>query len=178
MKFAGICIYVDDLRATLDFYRRAFGFDTRFFDEALGFAELETGGAALTFATHKLGETITAGGHVRPADGRPHGVEVGLGTSDVPAAFTRAVAAGAVPVLEPKEMPWGQTTAYLRTPEGTLIGLNTPMVLEVLEERFGPPPAELAAAVRGSADPAFHRRLLGLAHGAASLAEFRREAGL
>src|SRR5262245_3591215 len=114
MKFAGICIYVDDLRAALDFYRRAFGFETRFFDEVLGFAELEAGGAALTFATHKLGEAITAGGHVRPAHGRPHGIEVGLGTSDVPVAFARAVAAGAAPVVEPREMPWGQTTAYLR----------------------------------------------------------------
>jgi len=33
-KFGGTAIYVDDVSATLDFYRRALGFETRFFDEA------------------------------------------------------------------------------------------------------------------------------------------------
>ena len=44
MQFGGTTLYVDEVSAVVDFYRRAFGFDVRFFDEALGFAELETGG--------------------------------------------------------------------------------------------------------------------------------------
>lgn len=41
-SFGGTAIYVDDVPAALDFYRRAFGMRTRFFDEALQYGELET----------------------------------------------------------------------------------------------------------------------------------------
>jgi hypothetical protein len=92
--------------------------------------------------------------------------------------FARAVAAGATALVAPQVMPWGQTVAYLRGVEGMLIALATPMVLEVLEERFGPPPAELSAAVRACKDPARQRDLLGLAGRVASLEQFHREAGL
>jgi len=38
------CIFVDDVPAALDFYRRALGLETRFFDEALQYGELDTVG--------------------------------------------------------------------------------------------------------------------------------------
>jgi len=132
MRLAGTCLYVDDVPAVLDFYRRAFGFGTRFFDEALQFAELDTGGApgappVMAFASHRFAGMIMPGGYVRPASGGPSGVEVAFYTADVPAAFARAVGAGAVVLAQPKVMPWGQTVAYVRSVEGTLIGLCTPM---------------------------------------------------
>ena len=43
------------------------------------------------------------------------------------AAFKRAIEAGAAAIAEPKVMPWGQTVAYVRAREGTLIGQCTPM---------------------------------------------------
>jgi predicted enzyme related to lactoylglutathione lyase len=49
--------------------------------------------------------------------------------ADVPAAYARAVAAGGVPVREPRAMPCGQTVAYVSSIEGTLIGLLTPQPL-------------------------------------------------
>jgi uncharacterized glyoxalase superfamily protein PhnB len=67
------------------------------------------------------------GAYVRPVGGRPASVEIAFYTADVPAAFTQAVRAGAVVIAEPKVMPWGQTVAYVRSVEGTLIGLCTPM---------------------------------------------------
>lgn len=132
MKFAGPCLYVDDVPAVLDFYRRAFGIGTRLFDEAAQFAELDTGGApgtppVLAFASHQTVELLMPGVYVRPASGGPSGAEVAFYTDDVPAAFARAVGAGAVALAEPKVMPWGQTVAYLRSVEGTIIGLCTPM---------------------------------------------------
>lgn len=131
MKLAGTCLYVDDVPTVLDFYLRAFGFGTRFFDEAVQFAELDTGGAPgtpplLAFASHQCGQMLMPG-HVRPASGGPSSTEVAFYTTDVPAAFARAVGAGAVVLAEPKVMPWGQTVAYVRSVEGTLIGLCTPM---------------------------------------------------
>ncbi len=132
MRLAATCLYVDDVPAVLDFYRRAFGFGTRFFDEALQFAELDTGGAPgappiLSFASHRCAEVLMPGGYVRPAGGGPSGVEVAFYTDDVLAAFARAVGAGAVVIAAPKVMPWGQTVAYVRSIEGTLIGLCTPI---------------------------------------------------
>ena len=126
-KFGGTAIYVDDVPATLDFYRRALGFETRFFDEALQYGELDTGSTTLAFASHQLGAMLMPGAYARPETGQPSGVEVAFLTSDVQAAFLRAVAAGATPLAEPKVMPWGATVAYLRAVEGTIIGLSTPV---------------------------------------------------
>jgi hypothetical protein len=39
LRFGGAAIYVDDVPAVLDFYRRAFGFETRFFDPEYGYGE-------------------------------------------------------------------------------------------------------------------------------------------
>ena len=126
VRFAGAAIYVDDVRAVLDFYHRAFGLRARFFDEALEFAELDTGATCLGIASHKIGEVLMADRYRRPTANTPGAVEIAFFADDVPAAFDRAVKAGAVPVATPKLMPWGLTVAYLRSIEGTLIGLSTP----------------------------------------------------
>jgi len=70
---------------------------------------------------------LMPGAYAGPETGQPSGVEVAFLTSDVQAAFLRAVAAGATPLAEPKVMPWGATVAYLRAVEGTIIGLSTPI---------------------------------------------------
>ena len=127
LKFGGTSIFVDDVPATLDFYRRAFGLETRFYDPDYEFGELETGGPPVAFGSHRLGERLMPGAYVRPGSGQSSGVEVAFFTSDVSGAFARAVAAGAAPLAQPKVMPWGQTVAYVRSLEGTIIGLATPM---------------------------------------------------
>jgi predicted enzyme related to lactoylglutathione lyase len=125
MKFGGTVLYVDDVPAVMDFYRRVFGLETRFYDAALQFAELETGSAPLAIASHSVGEMLMPGQYRRPEGGQPSGVEVAFIASDVPAEFAKAVEAGAVALAEPKVMPWGATVAYVRSIEGTLIGLST-----------------------------------------------------
>src|SRR5262245_36446176 len=127
MQFGGTVLYVDDVPRVKDFYHRAFGLPTRFYDEALQFAELETGTALLALASHSLGEMLMPGQYRRPDGGQPSGVEVAFITSDVRAAFTKAVEAGATALAEPKVMPWGATVAYVRSIEGTLIGFSTPV---------------------------------------------------
>jgi catechol 2,3-dioxygenase-like lactoylglutathione lyase family enzyme len=52
-------------------------------------------------------------------------MEIGLVTDDVAAACERAVAAGAPLLKAPAAKPWGQTVAYVRSPDGTLIELCT-----------------------------------------------------
>ncbi len=127
MKFAGTVLYVDEVPAVVDFYRRTFGFEVRFYDQELGFAELESGGSMLAIASHVLGEMLMpGGGYSRPVDGRPAGVEVGFFTNDVPASYAKALAEGASPIAGPKRMPWGLEVAYARAPEGTMIGFSEP----------------------------------------------------
>lgn len=131
MTFGSTVLYVDDVPSVLDFYRRAFGLETRFFDSEYQFATLKTDqdvGAALQVASHECGKRMMGNAYLRPADGQPCGVEVAFYTSDVAVAFARAVDAGAVPLSEPKVMPWGQTVGYVRSIEGTHIGLCTPIV--------------------------------------------------
>jgi len=45
----------------------------------------------------------------------------------VAGAFARAVAAGATALQPPQAKPWGQTVAYVRAPDGTLVELCTPI---------------------------------------------------
>ena len=54
-------------------------------------------------------------------------MEIGFTVADVPAAYERAVAAGARPMAAPLTKPWGQTVAYVRCPDGTLVELCTAM---------------------------------------------------
>lgn len=128
LKFGATVIYVDDVRETLDFYRKAFGLETRFYDPEYEYGELETGAVPVAFASHKLGERLMPGAYARPENSKPSGIEIGFYTSDVSAAFDHAVAAGATPIARAKVMPWGQTAAYVRSIEGTLVGLATPML--------------------------------------------------
>jgi lactoylglutathione lyase len=127
VRFGATVLYVNDVPAALEFYRRAFGFETRFFDEALQFGELNTGSAALAFASHGLGESLMPGQYMPPVDGRPGGVEIAFFVDDVPATVAKAIDAGAAVLAEPRLMPWGQTVAYVRGVEGSIIGLCTPL---------------------------------------------------
>ncbi len=126
MQFGGTVLYVDEVSAAVDFYRRAFGLELRFFDETLGFAELETGGSMLAIAAHSLGEMLMPQKYLRPAGGQPAGVEIAFLTSDVSASFDKAIAEGATPISSPRRMPWGLEVAYVRAPEGTIIGFSEP----------------------------------------------------
>jgi lactoylglutathione lyase len=127
LKFGGIAICVDDVRVVLEFYRRAFGFETRFFDAEYEYGELDTGGAHLGIASHKLGHFLMPGRYTPAMNTRESfALEIGLVTDDVTGAFARAVSEGAQAVAEPTEMPWGGTVAYVRSIEGTLIVLCTP----------------------------------------------------
>ena len=126
MKFSYTIVYVSNVAASLDFFERAFGLQRRFLHESGGYGELETGATTLSFASHdtargNLGHDYAAA----DASPQPLGMEVGLVTDDVDAACQRAVKAGATLLKAPAVKPWGQTVAYVRCPDGTLVELCT-----------------------------------------------------
>jgi lactoylglutathione lyase len=123
VRFGYTIVYVRDVPASVGFYERAFGLERRLVHESGQYAELETGSTALAFAAHEL-----AAESVRElAKADPAGFEVCLVDEDVEGAYRRAVKAGADAVSEPEEKPWGQRTAYVRDPDGTLIEIASPM---------------------------------------------------
>jgi catechol 2,3-dioxygenase-like lactoylglutathione lyase family enzyme len=123
VRFGYTIIYVRDVPASVGFYERAFGLERRLLHESGQYGELETGSTALAFADHGLAPASVR--DVASAD--PTGFEICLVDEDVEQAFQRAVEAGADAVSEPEEKPWGQRTAYVRDPDGTLIEIASPM---------------------------------------------------
>ena len=124
MKLAYATLFVTDIERSLSFYEAAFGLRRSFVHDSGQYAELETGTTALAFAAHDLARTIVRTPYRASARGEPPaGFELGLETDDVPAAYARALGAGAESVSPPEKMPWGQTIAYLRDPDGVLVVL-------------------------------------------------------
>ena len=123
MVFRYAILYVPDVAASLDFYGRAFGLAPGFVHEGGDYGELATGETRLAFTSialmGRLGKAVATEPPDRPA------FEIAFETGDVAGALARALAAGAALVQGVEHMPWGQTTAYVRAPEGTLVELCT-----------------------------------------------------
>ncbi len=128
MKYGYTIIYVSSVEETLDFYYRAFGFEIKFIDETKAYGELNTGDTTLAFASHKMGD-MNLGGEYRKSniDDTPLGIELAFVTEDVSSAYGKAVSAGALPIKEPEEKPWGQVVGYVRSVEGSIIEICTPI---------------------------------------------------
>ena len=133
MRLGYVIIYVESVKSTMDFYSRAFGFETRMVYEDAGvvdYGEMQTGETVLAFAAHSLGEQNLNGLYQKASMTEvPFGFELALVSEDVAGDFEKALSEGAIAVTPPKEKPWGQTVAYVRAVEGTLIELCSPMAV-------------------------------------------------
>jgi uncharacterized glyoxalase superfamily protein PhnB len=96
------------------------------------FAEIITPTATLAFGA---AETVALfkEGSAEPASNRTAIVEFQV--DDVDAEYAR-VKDDVEVVHEPKMMPWGNRAAQYRDPEGTLVGMYTP-VTDAAKKRFG-----------------------------------------
>jgi lactoylglutathione lyase len=126
IRFGYTIIYVSSVEEALDFYKRAFGFETKMILDSKEWGELDTGDTTLAFAAHEMGR-INLDDKYQKADINelPFGIELSFITDNVQAAFDKAVAAGAIPIREPSEKPWGQTVSYVRSMDGTVIEIAT-----------------------------------------------------
>ncbi len=125
MKFRYTILYVADVAATLSFYTEAFGFKQLMIHESGDYGELDTGNTKLAFAALELMNSLGK----EPGDAARQGAvfELALETDDVAAGLQQAIVAGATLQQEPTEMPWGQTIAYVKDPNGFLLELCTPV---------------------------------------------------
>lgn len=125
MKLRYTILYVGDVAASLDFYERALGLTRAFLHEAGDYGELATGETKLAFSSVALMQAL--GKSPGKADPAAPVFEIAFEVDDVPAAFDRAVAAGAVAVQPPRAEPWGQTTSYVSDPDGYLVEICSPV---------------------------------------------------
>jgi len=121
MKLGYVILYVPDVATTVAFYERAFGLVRRFIHESGQYAEMETGATALAFASEDMVSTTYHGFRRNRLEDPAAGAEVAMVTNDVPKSFLRAVEAGALPVVQPIEKPWGQVISYVRDSNGFLV---------------------------------------------------------
>ncbi|RUT05938.1 lactoylglutathione lyase [Dulcicalothrix desertica PCC 7102] len=128
MKLSYTILYVKDVPSSVAFYEKAFGLKQRFIHESQQYAEMETGDTKLAFTSNELANSnIPQGFQENSLSKLPAGIEIGFVDENVPVAFTNAVNAGAISVVEPKVKPWGQTVAYVRDIDGILIEIASPM---------------------------------------------------
>lgn len=125
MKFAYTILYVPDVKKTINFYEQAFGFKAKFVHEEGDYAELDTGATTLAFSAHKLIKSL--GKDPQAADYHKPSFELAFVTDDVAQAVEKAVAAGAVLIQLPHDVPWGQTIAYVADSNNFLIEICTPV---------------------------------------------------
>ncbi|WFB35246.1 VOC family protein [Kiritimatiellota bacterium B12222] len=123
-RLASIVIYVPgNAKEILDFYVAAFDLKLKHYDESFDFGELDTGETTIAVANHSAGKFMVGDGYEQEADGFPKNTELAFIADDVGMAYSMAVKNGCIGLCPPKDMPWGQTVAYVKSIEGTLVGL-------------------------------------------------------
>ncbi|MDZ7724614.1 MAG: VOC family protein [candidate division KSB1 bacterium] len=120
MKYGYTIIYVSSVEETLEFYKKAFGFDVKFIHESKAYGELQSGETILAFASHEMGDMNLGKYSKANINDKPFGIELAFVTEDVSAAYKNALSAGALPIKEPEEKPWGQVVGYVRAIENLL----------------------------------------------------------
>ena len=130
MRFASTRLIARDIKALVSFYEKLTNQKAEWL--APVFAEIVTPAATLA-----IGATETVAlfqeGSAEPASNRTAILEFQV--EDVEAEFARLKHDVEV-VHAPKMMPWGNCAAQFRDPEGTLVGMYTPMT-EAAKKRFG-----------------------------------------
>lgn len=127
MKLAYNLFYVDDVRASMNFYTRAFGLKKGFLHESLQYGEMITGETKIGFVHHKTALSHGFKYEKSKLSKKPAAFEIGFTTTDVKKAFNKAIKAGAVAVSRPSTKPWGQTVSYVRDCNGFLIEICSPI---------------------------------------------------
>ena len=125
MKFRYSILYVENVEEILAFYQKAFGFEIGFLHEGGDYGELVTGDTKIAFSAkslmRELGKTPGAASPDAPT------FELAFESEDVDGDFAKAVKAGAKPVSEPVDQPWGQRISYVADPNGFLIEICSPV---------------------------------------------------
>jgi uncharacterized glyoxalase superfamily protein PhnB len=129
MKFASTRLVAADIKAMVGFYEMVTGQRAEWL--APVFAEIVTSSATLAIGS---AETVALFKEGSAEAGANRTAIIEFQVEDVEAEFARLKDRVEV-VREPKMMPWGNRAAQFRDPEGTLVGIYTP-VTDAAKARF------------------------------------------
>lgn len=118
-------LYVEDVAKTLAFYQQAFSLEQKMLHEGGDYGELETGETTLAFSS--LGLMQSLGKKVSRPIADSASFEIAFTTDDVAVVLSKAITSGAELVQDVEQMPWGQTTAYVRDINGFLVEICSPV---------------------------------------------------
>ena len=129
MRFASTRLVAADIKAMVGFYEMVTGQTAEWL--APVFAEVVTPSATLAIGS---AETVALFKEGSAEAGANRTAIIEFQVEDVDAEFARLKHKVEV-VREPKMMPWGNRAAQFRDPEGTLVGMYTP-VTDAAKARF------------------------------------------
>lgn len=126
MRLDGFGLFVNNMEVMIRFYRNVLGFEISE-DENTSNVYLVKDGTLFLLYGRKDFENMTSRKYeyIKGLNGHS---EIALYVDtfeEVDAEYKKAVAKGAVSVLEPTTEPWGQRTCYIADPEGNLIEIGS-----------------------------------------------------
>jgi lactoylglutathione lyase len=122
-QFGYAILYTGEPKQTMEFYEKAFRLSRRFFQEEMGYGELETGATTLVVSNVAIEKSNRMDAKASTTDEPAFGFHISLVTEDVSDLYQNALAHGAVDVKAPALRPWGQTEASVRDNNGILVNL-------------------------------------------------------
>ena len=128
MKYAYTIIYVENVPETIEFYKKAFGFEQKFVTPENDYGELISGETTIAFASIELGNSNFKQGFEKINKSKdPVGVEMAFTTKNIETDFKKAIEEGAIEFESLVEKPWGQKVGYVLDNNGFLIEICTPI---------------------------------------------------
>ncbi|CAM1358661.1 VOC family protein [Tenacibaculum xiamenense] len=128
MKYGYTIVYVENVKETIEFYKKAFGFQEKFVTPENDYGELISGETTIAFGSIELGSSNFKNGFIQANNGeKPLGVEMAFVSENIESDFKRALEMGAIEFEPLTEKPWGQKVGYVRDNNGFLIEICTPV---------------------------------------------------
>lgn len=126
MRLDGFGLFVDDMGKMIRFYRDVLGFEIKEAEDTLNVYLIKDGTHFMLYGRNNF-EKMTSRKYEYLKGFNGH-FEIALYVDtfeEVDIEFNKAVAKGAVPILEPTTEPWGQRTCYISDPERNLIEIGS-----------------------------------------------------
>ena len=126
MRPDGFGLLVDHMGEMIRFYRDVLGFEIKEAEDTSNVYLVKDGTLFLLYGRRDFEKmTDCRYEYIKGLNGHFEIVLYVDTFDEVDAAFKKAVANGAVPVLPPELEPWGQRTCYIADPEGNLIEIGS-----------------------------------------------------
>jgi lactoylglutathione lyase len=116
-----ITLLTDDVIKMTNFYRDVLGFKTE--SESDNYVEFKNEGVRFSICSRQIMSDITGGHSNFKEEKKGQAFELAFPCDtpeDVEKSYNEIIAKGGIPIKEPSQMPWGQTTAFFADPDGNI----------------------------------------------------------